>query len=164
MRTRAPGSGSHRETKNTSSPRPSRRRWVIAFGCTGSLRTHSQVSTSKRIGLGRDDAGTDARVSPIADTRTGGYADGLRRALAAIVFLLALTGCSGPQGPSGTEIPSVVGMTGNKAQDALRDAGFKVEWDAGEDDVWMASNWTVDGQDPAAGELAADGATITLAV
>lgn len=88
----------------------------------------------------------------------------MKRALAAIALLLALTGCSGPQEPSGTEIPSVVGMAGDEAQDALRDAGFKVEWDAGEDSVWMASNWTVDGQDPAAGGHAEDGATITLAV
>jgi hypothetical protein len=88
----------------------------------------------------------------------------MKRVLAAIALTLALTGCSGPQEPSGTEIPSVVGMAGDEAQEALRDAGFKVEWDAGEDDVWMASNWTVDGQDPAAGERAEDGATITLAV
>jgi hypothetical protein len=50
-------------------------------------------------------------------------------------------------------------MAGDKAKDALVAAGFSVNWS---ENVVIASNWTVDAQDPAAGATAQPGAKVTL--
>lgn len=61
-------------------------------------------------------------------------------------------------------IPAVVGMAGDEAKDALEAAGFDVEFDAGEDFVVLAGNWTVDAQTPEAEASAPEGSTVTLKV
>jgi hypothetical protein len=87
----------------------------------------------------------------------------MRRVIAAsLLVVLALAGCSSE--PELTPVPSVIGLPGDEAEDLLEDAGFDVEWDAGEESVWMASNWSVDSQEPAADAGAEDGATVTLSV
>ena len=82
--------------------------------------------------------------------------------IASLLGLALLTGCS--SAPKMIEVPDVTSMAGDAAQDAIEEAGFESEFDAGEDSVWMASNWTVMSQDPAAGTKAEDGATVTLVV
>lgn len=95
----------------------------------------------------------------------------MKRAIAAIAIALVLTGCSGTPrtatttpAAAGVAIPDVTGQAGNDARDALTAAGFVVAYDAGEETVVMASNWTVDAQTPAAGTEAAPGSTVTLTV
>ena len=82
--------------------------------------------------------------------------------IASLLGLALLTGCS--SAPDLTEVPDVTSMAGDEAQDAIEEAGFEIEFDAGDDSVWMASNWTVMSQDPAAGSKAEDGALVTLVV
>lgn len=62
------------------------------------------------------------------------------------------------------EVLDVVGQEGDAARDVLTALGLVVEFDAGEETVIMASNWTVDSQSPAAGTAAAEGDTVTLTV
>lgn len=65
-------------------------------------------------------------------------------------------------------VPDVVGMTGDKAQDALKAAGLTAlpDWEdeAGAESVWNPANWTVTAQDPAAGSSATSEQDITLTV
>ena len=61
-------------------------------------------------------------------------------------------------------VPDVVGQDGAAARKALSDAGFSVTFDGGEDAVIAASNWTVDAQDPLAGEELAVGEAVALTV
>lgn len=87
---------------------------------------------------------------------------------------LTLAGCSSTttersaesatSSSSSAQAPNVVGMAGDEARDAIEDAGLEVEWDAGDDTVIMASNWTVESQSPAAGDGVNDGDTVTLTV
>tara|TARA_R110002051_G_scaffold1853_2_gene10159 strand:- start:341 stop:1048 length:708 start_codon:yes stop_codon:yes gene_type:complete len=62
------------------------------------------------------------------------------------------------------EVLDVVGQDGAAARDALTALGFEVEFDAGDDTVIIASNWTVDSQSPLAGSPADAGDTVTLTV
>ena len=55
------------------------------------------------------------------------------------------------------EVLDVVGQDGAAARDALTALGFEVEFDAGDDTVIIASNWTVDSQSPLAGSANDDG-------
>jgi len=88
------------------------------------------------------------------------------------VVVLMLAGCSGQVSSSRTSapvvevaaVPDLVGLDGETAQDQLEDAGFKVEFDAGDDFVVLAKNWTVDSQEPAAGSEVESGSTVTLVV
>lgn len=82
------------------------------------------------------------------------------------IALVALSGCatSAPADTPQVAVPDVVGMTGDEAQAALTDAGLTVEWDAGDDFVALASNWTVKAQDPAAGAILDAGSAVTLQV
>ncbi len=94
-------------------------------------------------------------------------------ASSALFVGLLLTGCSSAsltEAPAQSAaadaalapVPEVVGMSGDDARDALEAAGFEVEWDAGEETVILAGNWTVDVQS-ATGEAEA-GSTVTLMV
>ena len=66
------------------------------------------------------------------------------------------------------EVPDVVGMKGDAAAVALKEAGLTSSpsyTDAdGEDSVWNSSDWSVTSQDPAAGERAPADQAITLTV
>ena len=62
------------------------------------------------------------------------------------------------------EVPDVAGQEGDSARLALTDLGLLVEFDAGEETVIVASNWTVDSQMPAAGSAIAVGDTVVLTV
>lgn len=65
-------------------------------------------------------------------------------------------------------MPDVVGMTGDKAKDALTSAGITtaptMTDEAGAESVWDASNWSVTEQDPAAGTKVATTDAVTLTV
>jgi hypothetical protein len=100
----------------------------------------------------------------------------MKKIAALAVAVLMLTGCASartapaPQRSveaaesSAVVVPSVVGNDGKTAKNALESAGLDVEFDAGEESVWAASNWTVNEQVPAAGESVPDGSTVTLKV
>lgn len=79
-----------------------------------------------------------------------------------------LTGCAATPAPTptvtGVAVPDVVGMPGDDARSALTAAGLLVQFDGGDDMVLMPSNWTVQGQDPGAGERAEKGATVVVRV
>ena len=60
------------------------------------------------------------------------------------------------------EVPDLTGQLASDARDTLTAAGFTVKFDAGDDFVVKASNWTVTGQD--ATGTAEPGTTITLTV
>jgi hypothetical protein len=66
------------------------------------------------------------------------------------------------------EVPDVVGMKGDAAAVALKEAGLTSSpsyTDAdGEDSVWNSSEWSVTSQDPAAGERVPADQAITLTV
>ena len=66
------------------------------------------------------------------------------------------------------EVPDVVGMKGDAAAVALKEAGLTSSpsyTDAdGEDSVWNSSDWSVTSQDPAAGERVPADQAITLTV
>ena len=66
------------------------------------------------------------------------------------------------------EVPDVVGMKGDAAAVALKEAGLTSSpsyTDAdGEDSVWNSSDWSVTSQDPAAGEQVPADQAITLTV
>lgn len=61
-------------------------------------------------------------------------------------------------------IDDFTGQNAKEASDALKDAGFDTEYDAGSETVFKASNWTVDSTSPAAGESAPKGSTVVLHV
>ncbi|ROS46177.1 PASTA domain-containing protein [Curtobacterium sp. PhB78] len=61
-------------------------------------------------------------------------------------------------------VPDVSGLAGDKAKKNITDAGLAVKWDAGDESVWVASNWMVLEQSPKAGTRAAKDATVTLKV
>ncbi|MFS2028721.1 MULTISPECIES: PASTA domain-containing protein [unclassified Curtobacterium] len=61
-------------------------------------------------------------------------------------------------------VPDVSGLPGDKAKKNLTDAGLEVKWDAGDESVWVASNWTVVTQSPKAGTRVAEDSTVTLKV
>lgn len=92
----------------------------------------------------------------------------------AIAAALSLAACSSsstaePAPATSTAIETVpvndvTGQNAKEATSALNDAGFTTEYDAGDDVVIMASNWTVDSTTPAAGEFAPKGSTIVLHV
>lgn len=92
----------------------------------------------------------------------------------AIAAALSLAACSSsstaePAPATSTAIETlpvndVAGQNAKEATSALKDAGFTTEYDAGDDVVIMASNWTVDSTTPAAGEFAPKGSTIVLHV
>ena len=92
----------------------------------------------------------------------------------AFVAVLSLAACSSsstaePAPATSTAIETVpvndvTGQNAKEATSALKDAGFTTEYDAGDDVVIMASNWTVDSTTPAAGEFAPKGSTIVLHV
>jgi len=87
----------------------------------------------------------------------------MRRILPAVLAVLLLAGCAAPS--PGPTIPDLTGVAGNVARDQLTASGYEVEFDAGPDDsVWMASNWIVQSQSPAAGAVVPLGATVTLSV
>lgn len=81
--------------------------------------------------------------------------------VAALASALLLTGCSAPEP---VNVPDVVGMQGDEASDALEEAGFEVKLDAGEEAVWMPSNWIVESQSPSAGTEGGDGDEVVLKV
>ena len=70
--------------------------------------------------------------------------------------------------PAMIEVPDVVGMKGDAAAVALKEAGLTSSpsyTDAdGEDSVWNSSDWSVTSQDPAAGERVPADQAITLTV
>jgi hypothetical protein len=78
----------------------------------------------------------------------------------AACMLLVLAGCSEPEPLP--RVPDVVGFAGDKAEDTLEE--YEVEFDAGDDHVFIRSNWTVDAQTPEAGSPLEEGETITLSV
>ena len=92
----------------------------------------------------------------------------------AIAAALSLAACSSsstaePAPATSTAIETVpvndvAGQNAKEATSALKDAGFTTEYDAGDDVVIMASNWTVDSTTPAAGDFAPKGSTIVLHV
>ena len=65
------------------------------------------------------------------------------------------------QGPEQVEIPRVVGMGQNAAEDKLRDAGFEVEIEQHPDSIGLG--WVVK-VEPGQGDLADKGSTVTLIV
>ncbi len=92
-------------------------------------------------------------------------------AIAATVSLAACsstnTAESAPATSSAVETVTVDDFAGQNAKDAaaaLKEAGFATEYDAGDEVVIMASNWTVDSTTPAAGETAPKGSTVVLHV
>ncbi|MEN2738232.1 excalibur calcium-binding domain-containing protein [Microbacterium sp. X-17] len=95
----------------------------------------------------------------------------MRKALAIVALLsaLALAGCStnvarpAPSAPAQVAAPNVTGLAGDVARDAIQASGLAVEWDS-DRAVVLPSNWTVVGQDPAAGTLVAAGGKVTLKV
>lgn len=100
---------------------------------------------------------------------------------AALVIVFTIVGINAingnrqlPQSPAPTPkttalhttvtVPDLIGQDGATARDALTELGFTVEFDAGDDSVWNAGNWTVDAQSPSAGTEATEGDAITLTV
>jgi hypothetical protein len=77
----------------------------------------------------------------------------------AAAVVLMLSACESAPPP---QLPDVVGMNGSQAAEALEE--YEVVYDAGDDSVWMASNWTVDAQSPAAAERLEEGEEVTLTV
>ena len=92
----------------------------------------------------------------------------------AIVAALSLAACSSSttaepasQTSAAAETMTVADVAGQNAKEAsaaLKDAGFATEYDAGDETVIIASNWTVDSTTPAAGESAPKGSTVVLHV
>ena len=64
------------------------------------------------------------------------------------------------RGPEPVEVPNVVGMPWNEGKTVLTDLGFKLKYNPGADAVALLL--TIEATDPAAGETAPKGATITL--
>ena len=98
--------------------------------------------------------------------------------ISGISLLILLTGCSAeiPQ-PAETvyvevpaedvgivTVPNVVGLSGDKADDAITAERLTTMFDAGEEEVWMSSNWQVNSQSPAAGTQAEAWSEIVLSV
>jgi len=81
----------------------------------------------------------------------------------AIVAVLLLSGCA-IQPALTTAVPDVVGLAGDEALAEITEAELTVTWDAGEDFVVLAGNWTVDAQFPAAGTEIGPGSDVTLTV
>lgn len=77
---------------------------------------------------------------------------------------------SGASSPSDSDtvgsqvVPNVVGMTGSDARKALQDQKLTADFDAGDDYVIAASNWTVLSQTPEAGANAEKYSTVVLVV
>ncbi|WP_022886341.1 PASTA domain-containing protein [Glaciibacter superstes] len=96
----------------------------------------------------------------------------MKRTLATIItaaaIVMLITSCSSSAAPVSAPtaaVPDVIGTTGDVAKTQLKEAGYEVEFTTpDEGSVWMPSNWTVDGQDPAAGTKAEAGVTVTLSV
>jgi beta-lactam-binding protein with PASTA domain len=101
----------------------------------------------------------------------------MKKIAALAVAVLMLTGCASAAKTdpapsrsveaaesSAVVVPAVVGNDGKTAKNSLKAAGLDVKFDAGEESVWAASNWTVDEQMPAAGESVAKGSIVTLKV
>jgi hypothetical protein len=83
--------------------------------------------------------------------------------------LLLLSGCSATAtdnaaGSGSITVPDVVGQTGDKAQDALEEAGLKPDFDGGSQVVILKSNWTVDSTNPAAGIKVNSDSKVTVKV
>ena len=76
----------------------------------------------------------------------------MRRLSIVVLAGLLLAGCS--SAPQMVKVPDVTSMAGDDARDAIEAAGFESEFDAGDESVWMASNWTVMSQKPVAGSKA----------
>ncbi|WP_197073487.1 PASTA domain-containing protein [Frigoribacterium sp. MEB024] len=75
-------------------------------------------------------------------------------------LMLVLAGCSEPAPLP--RVPDVIGMDGAAAEDALED--YEVEFDAGDDHVFVRSNWNVDSMAPSAGSPLEEGETVVLSV
>lgn len=61
-------------------------------------------------------------------------------------------------------VPDLSGMKGDVARNAVEVAGLKAKLDGGNSAVILASNWSVTGQDPAAGVSVKKGTIITIHV
>lgn len=94
-----------------------------------------------------------------------------RSALATLaISAMLLTGCGSIAKTTVTEtvavaaqvqVPSVTGLSGDVARDAIEAAGLEVDWS---ELVIKPSNWTVTDQSPAAGAELPTGATVKLTV
>lgn len=95
-------------------------------------------------------------------------------AVVAALIVATVAGCSSPSAPASptptataaasVTVPDLSGGDGSDARDKLKNAGLEVDFDAGSDTVILASNWTVTGQDPAAGTSVPAGSTVTVDV
>lgn len=91
---------------------------------------------------------------------------GMRARVLAVVLTVALasTGCGDPQMVAA---PDLIGMVLPDAEEAADEAGFDLEAsDASPRDraIMSRGNWTVESQDPAAGQEVEEGSTIQVAV
>lgn len=79
-------------------------------------------------------------------------------------LVVLASGCGGSDPIS---VPDVVGMALPDARAAIDDAGFEIEEvdaSGGNRSVWSTGNWSVVGQQPAAGSEAARGDTVTVRI
>lgn len=95
-------------------------------------------------------------------------------AIATLAASIGLTSCSGlPRiattqtaevAAAAVEVPDVVGLDGKTAQKLLIEAGFDVDFDAGDSSVWAPGNWVVVATSPMAGTTADPSSTVLLSV
>lgn len=68
-----------------------------------------------------------------------------------------------PEDP-GVEVPDVIGLPGDEAEEALEDAGFNVEFSAEDSSVVEPANWEVESTDPESGAEVDEGSEVTATV